>query len=256
MKSLLHSPDTKPAIAAALAAYVAGQRPILTQANPKLLKGNAAGWLTTGIHFAPGKISGKNLCPGATLGCLLSCLYTAGHGSFTVTQISRIARTLYFLRHQKQFLEQLERELLAFFRLAKRHGLNPAVRLNLTSDLPWESIKTASGESIPEKFGHIQFYDYTKVAGRMSRFLIGDFPGNYHLTFSRAETAESERLALSFLASGGNVAAVFRQLPQAWNGFPVLDGDADDLTFLRPAGTVYGLKAKGAAKHDKSGFVI
>lgn len=256
MKTTVNSPEAKAQIQSALAAYVAGQRPILTQANPKLLKGNAAGWLTTGVHFAPSKISGRNVCPGATLGCISSCLYTSGHGAFTVTQISRIARTLYFLRHQKQFLEQLERELLAFFKLAKRHGLNPAVRLNLTSDLPWESIKTASGESLPEKFPGVQFYDYTKVSSRMSRFLIGDFPGNYHLTFSRAETAESERLALSFLASGGNVAAVFRQLPECWNGFPVLDGDSDDLTFLRPAGTVFGLKAKGQAKHDTSGFVI
>lgn len=250
--SLISSSDIK----SALAAYVSGSRPILTQANPKLLKGNAAGWLSTGIHFAPGKISGRNVCPGATRGCLLSCLYTAGHGAFTVTQLSRIARTWYFQRHRGQFLEQLERELLAFFRLAKRHALNPAVRLNLTSDIAWENVKTASGLSLMERFPEVQFYDYTKITGRMSRFLIGDFPANYHLTFSRAETPESERLALSFLASGGNAAAVFRKLPQSWHGFPVLNGDADDLTFLRPAGSVFGLVAKGAAKKDTSGFVI
>ena len=250
--NLISSSDIK----SALAAYVAGQRPILTQANPKLLKGNAAGWLSTGIHFAPGKISGRNVCPGATSGCLLSCLYTAGHGAFTVTQVSRIARTWYFQRYRSQFMAQLERELLAFFRLAKRHSLNPAVRLNLTSDIPWENVKTANGESLMERFPEVQFYDYTKISGRMSRFIIGDFPGNYHLTFSRAETPESERLALSFLASGGNAAAVFRQLPETWEGFPVLNGDADDLTFLRPAGTVFGLLAKGQAKKDTSGFVI
>lgn len=252
MKTDLSSPE----ITSALAAYVAGHRPILTQANPKLLKGNAAGWLTTGIHFAPWKISGRNVCPGATIGCGNNCLYFSGQGSFTVTQVSRIARTLFFHRHKEKFMAQLEREISAFLRTAKRHGLIPAVRLNLTSDLPWENVKTASGESLPQKFESVQFYDYTKVAGRMSRFLTGDFPGNYHLTFSRAETPESERLALSFLASGGNVAAVFRNLPEKWNGFQVLDGDADDLTFLRPAGTVFGLKAKGPAKHDKSGFVI
>lgn len=250
--NLISNADLK----SALAAYVAGHRPIITQANPKLLKGNAAGWLSTGIHFAPAKISGRNVCPSATAGCAESCLYTSGHGAFTITQISRISRTWYFQRHRAQFMEQLERELLSFFKLAKRHALTPAVRLNLTSDIPWENVKTASGLSLMEKFPDVQFYDYTKVASRMSRFLVGDFPGNYHLTFSRAETPESEKLALSFLASGGNAAVVFRKLPDVWKGFPVLNGDSDDLTFLRPAGSVFGLVAKGAAKKDTSGFVV
>jgi hypothetical protein len=252
MKTDLSSPE----ITSALSAYVSGHRPILTQANPKLLKGNAAGWLSTGIHFAPAKISGRNICPGATIACSNACLYFSGHGAFTVTQVSRIARTLYFHRHREKFMAQLEREISAFLKTAKRHGLIPAVRLNLTSDIPWENVKTDSGESLPEKFESVQFYDYTKVPSRMPRFLTGDFPGNYHLTFSRSETPESERLALAFLASGGNVAAVFRNLPERWNGFTVIDGDADDLTFLRPAGTVFGLRAKGPAKNDKSGFVI
>jgi hypothetical protein len=252
MKTDLSSPE----IQSALAAYVAGHRPILTQANPKLLKGNAAGWLTTGIHFAPAKIAGRNVCPGASPGCIASCLYLSGHGAFTATQISRIARTLYFHNHRAQFMRQLVRELEAFCRIAKRHNLNPAARMGLTSDVAFENVKTDSGESIMERFPDVQFYDYTKVPSRMSRFLTGDFPGNYHLTFSRAETPESERLALSFLASGGNVAAVFRNLPEQWNGFTVIDGDTNDLTFLRPAGTVFGLRAKGPAKNDKSGFVI
>ena len=36
----------------------------------------------------------------------------------------------------------------------------------------------------------------------------------------------------------------------------VIDGDTDDLRFLDPTNVVVGLKAKGDAKHDTSGFVI
>lgn len=34
------------------------------------------------------------------------------------------------------------------------------------------------------------------------------------------------------------------------------NGDINDLRFLDPAGHIVGLKAKGTAKKDKSGFVI
>jgi hypothetical protein len=38
-------------------------------------------------------------------------------------------------------------------------------------------------------------------------------------------------------------------------GMSVVDGDADDLRFLDGRGVVVGLKAKGPAKKDTSGFV-
>jgi hypothetical protein len=52
------------------------------------------------------------------------------------------------------------------------------------------------------------------------------------------------------------VAAVFKDVPDTWQGFPVINGDESDLRFLDPAGVVVGLKAKGDAKKDASGFVI
>jgi hypothetical protein len=53
------------------------------------------------------------------------------------------------------------------------------------------------------------------------------------------------------------VAVVFANgLPPIWKGFPVIDGDVSDLRFLDPRGTVVGLKAKGAARKDTSGFVV
>ena len=50
---------------------------------------------------------------------------------------------------------------------------------------------------------------------------------------------------------------VFRnELPTHWNGFPVINGDENDLRFLDPKGVVVGLKAKGKAKTDTTGFVV
>jgi hypothetical protein len=53
-----------------------------------------------------------------------------------------------------------------------------------------------------------------------------------------------------------NVAAVFDKLPESYMGKTVVDADEDDLRFLDPKGVVLGLKAKGRAKKDYSGFVI
>jgi len=46
----------------------------------------------------------------------------------------------------------------------------------------------------------------------------------------------------------------------AWDHVPVtykvIDGDQDDLRFLDPDGVIVGLKAKGQARKDTSGFVL
>jgi hypothetical protein len=56
---------------------------------------------------------------------------------------------------------------------------------------------------------------------------------------------------------GGTAAAVFwPEVPQSFWGSSVINGDEHDARFLDPAGTIVGLKAKGSAKSDLSGFVI
>jgi hypothetical protein len=52
------------------------------------------------------------------------------------------------------------------------------------------------------------------------------------------------------------VATVFDQVPATYKGRPVIDADETDLRFLDPKGVIAGLKAKGRAKKDYSGFVI
>jgi hypothetical protein len=105
----------------------------------------------------------------------------------------------------------------------------------------------------------LTFYDYTKNPERMYRYLSGEMPKNYKLTFSRSESNEDAATAVTRL--GGNVAAVFttkkgRDLPDTYLGAPVIDGDTHDLRFLDPSGVVVGLRAKGKAKTSRSDFVI
>ena len=83
--------------------------------------------------------------------------------------------------------------------------------------------------------------------------------GNYHLTFSKSEC--NDEAVAKVVAAGGNVAAVFStkkadELPADYSDREVVDGDKTDLRFLDKRGVFVGLRAKGEARSDRSGFVI
>lgn len=242
---------------------------LLTEGNPKILKGTKKGYLSAVMHLAPAKLSGHNVCPHATPGCIAACLNTAGRGGIgldenglNVIQRARIARTLRFYADRETFMTDLAGEIAKHIRKAERKGLIPAIRLNGTSDLPWERFAvTYNGvryANIMHAFPTITFYDYTKWPVRLRHPELA--PGNYSLTFSAAETAKNEIGVLEAIAAGVNVAAVFstrkgQALPATWHGAPVIDGDEHDLRFIDPSGVVVGLRAKGRGKKDESGFV-
>jgi hypothetical protein len=139
-------------------------------------------------------------------------------------------------------------------RRSKKNKMVPCFRLNLTSDIAWESVKL-DGLSLMETFPDVQFYDYTKSVKRMIRFLMGEMPKNYHLTFSRSESNQAHCDIVT--AMGGNVAVVFRnQLPKTFKKKKVVSGDDHDLRFIDKKGVVIGLVAKGVARKEDSGFVI
>ena len=227
---------------------------LLTTANTKIKKGEKFGFMSFGIHLAPAKLSGFNVCPSASKGCAAACLNTAGMGVYSTVQKARVQKTLFFFKEREKFMAQLVKEIGAAIRKAEKNGMKPCFRLNLTSDLAWEKI-TFQGKTIFQHFPKVQFYDYVKVVSRMSAFLEGEMPKNYHLTFSRSESNEIATKAI--LASGGNVAVVFRgALPKKWSGKRVVDGDESDLRFKDKRGVIVGLVQKGRAKVDKSGFVV
>jgi hypothetical protein len=152
-------------------------------------------------------------------------------------------KSKFFWEDTEAFLDMLRFEIRAMSLRAKRKGLIPAYRLNLTSDIPWEAF------GIPQEFPHLQFYDYTKYHDRHP-------PKNYSLTFSRSESPENHEQARQWLRRGGNVAVVFKDKPpKTYWGYRVHSGDDDDLRFLDPFGVI-ALKAKGKARSDTTGFVV
>ena len=227
---------------------------LLSTANSKIKKGEKIGYRTFGIHLAPSNLSGFNTCQSASAGCAAACLNSAGMGAFSNVQKARIEKTRAFFKDRNAFMGKLIKEIESAIKNAAKNGFKPAFRLNLTSDLPFEKIKY-NGKSVFAMFPKVQFYDYTASIARMTAFLGGEMPKNYHLTFSRKENTP-DTLVESVLASGGNVAIVFDQLPKKYKGRVVRDGDVSDVRFKDGRGVVVGLKAKGKARYDKSGFVI
>jgi len=267
---------------------------LLTVGNPKIAKGTKYGYLSAVLHLAPGDLSGFQVCPKATAGCLAACLNTAGRGGLmagtsrlthadvaagkvNVIQAARIRKTRAYFADRAAFMSLLVADIAKLCKRADKLGLRPAIRLNGTSDIPWERVpvsltkgeETVTKPNVMAWFPAVQFYDYTKRANRR------DLPSNYTLTFSLAEGNDGD--AIKALQNGLNVAAVFHKVPkrvyrtpiqstltavsERWpladdrDVWPVIDGDEHDLRFLDPRGVVVGLKAKGNARRDRSGFV-
>jgi hypothetical protein len=217
---------------------------LLTANNAKVAKGLEFGYLNLILHLSPFNLSGFQVCPKASNGCASACLNTAGMGVFSNVQLARKEKTLRYFNDRENFMLDLAKDVKSAIKKANKKGLKLAIRLNGTSDLPMLAIKIA------EQFPDVQFYDYTKIAKTFDR----ELPKNYHLTFSRSEVNDTE--VDTILAKGFNVAMVFDKLPKTYKGFKVIDGDENDLRFLDEKNVVVGLKAKGKAKKDNSGFVV
>lgn len=215
-----------------------------TGTDAKTVKGEKFGWQTFILYLAPHIASGRNVCPWASKGCAAACLNTAGRGAMKSVQDARLRKTRWFFEDREGFMKALESDIDAAAKLAMRNKMKPCIRLNGTSDIGWERVIAS--------FPTMQFYDYTKSKDR----ILAPVPANYHLTFSRSE--ENEADALDVLSHGKNVAVVFSSsdLPEHWNGYGVIDGDESDLRFLDEDNVVVGLKAKGKARQDTSGFVV
>jgi len=225
---------------------------LLSTANPKIQKGTKLGYLSFILHLAPANVSGYETCPKRTAGCTAACLNTAGRGGMfkrgettNVIQKARIRKTQLFFNDRTEFFNQLTQDITKAIAMAKKLGLKPVFRLNGTSDLSWEKYEVPNtGLNIFQIFPEVQFYDYTKILGRKVAHI-----DNYHLTFSKADGNDAD--VAKALAQGLSVVAVYDEIPA---GTP--SADETDLRFLDPKGIMLGLKAKGRAKKDTSGFVI
>lgn len=239
-------PDKHKPIVADDIEAVYGRNVLGIQADAKTKKGTGEGYLTGIMYLAPATLSGVNMCPKSSAGCRAACLFSAGRGRFYSITRARVVKTLAYHWDTPRYIETIKKSIKSLLVKAKNKGLVPVVRLNGTSDILWEL-----NSDIIQSFPSVQFYDYTKIA---KRFIFA-IPKNYHLTFSLSELNDSD--ALRVLERGYSVAVVFRdaKLPDSLWGYRVTNGDETDLRFLDRHGIIVGLKAKGKAKRDTSGFV-
>ena len=207
----------------------------------------------TSIMYAlPAMQSGHNACPDAT-DCAQMCIDTTGR--MPMVKAAREYRSSLFYDNRAEFGAKLIAETEDNIKRNDKKGLRTAERLNGTTDYAWEHIRF-DGQTMPERFQDVQFYDYTKSVKRARQHASGTMPSNYHLTFSRSELTP-DSLVSELVESGQNVAVVFDEIPDTWLGLPVINGDEHDLRFLDKSGVVVGLKAKGPkAKKDTTGFVV
>lgn len=226
---------------------------LLTVSNAKISKTNNLYNKTHReciLHLLPHKLSGKNTCSSASIGCSQHCLNTSGFGRYPSVQKGRLRKTKLLFDDRKEFERLLSKDIESFIAKCKKLKVKPVIRLNGTSDLDWEKLFPG----IHSKYKEALFMDYTKIKSRMDRFLDGKLSKNYHLTFSQHE--KNKHHTLDVLKRGGNVAVIFDKLPRRYLGYPVVDADKHDLRFKDKKGVVCGLLPKGRAKHDTTGFVV
>jgi len=207
------------------------------------------------LYLVPEELNDKgvNLCPNASEGCKAACLFTAGRGVMKPVKAGRLNKANYFVYERENFLEQLASEILKQYAKAKRLGYRVYFRLNGTSDVDFYTLLKRYAQLDVESLSDAAtFYEYTKTLAYIKRHQRA---ANIVYTFSRSEVNSS--LLPAALALGANIAAVFSgELPETYLGAPVVDGDESDLVMLDHSSTIIGLKAKGKARKDDSGFVI
>jgi hypothetical protein len=250
--------------------------------SAKTAKSEYWGYWTPALYLASGEVAeaGVDLCPYASEGCRLNCLLVSGqremkaHTALEVSERLRsggqlgdptvlsLLRTYAYMFAHDEFMGALREQIQAEYEHATKNSLYFAVRLNATSDLPWEN------SGIMEEFSDVPFYDYTKIPSRAMRYAASEAPGyfkgmpyheyrdvasnppwpkNYYLNFSYSEVNLAWCLIL--LNMGVNVVVPFTStlgrepwefdhtvtkpiLPEQFLGRPVIDGDAYDIRFI------------------------
>ena len=229
-------------------AAVFPETPKILGSSVKIVKGESQDILTAVAYLSPERESGRNMCPWATKECAAACLgHSSGQMVFDSSRNARIWKTALFLLERETFWALVTAEIHSHVRKAARKNMLPAIRLNGTTDVipAWEFARL---------FPEVTFYDYTKSFHRAVDHIAGQFPPNYHVTYSRSGDNDNECVVV--LKHGGNVAVVFDVLPATWKGFPVINADDTDARFTDPPGTVAGLTFKGNKADVAGNFLV
>ena len=237
--------------------YAGTSRRLLTLGgNPKVDKGReATGTWNAVLHLAPyTTVPGVNVCAEAgAAGCYSACLWRAGRGGIAPlakpggVAYARYQRTFWYARDPEAFIARVRSEAVRFARRVRRAGYTPALRLNGTSDIPYERDHP---ELVRDLIAEgIVLYDYTKLSDRTP-------PEGYSLIWSYSGAPGYRERLPEAMARYGRATVVFRvrpgtkaragaPLPDTFEGYPVVDGDEHDNWYLLPRDVVVGLRAKG-----------
>ena len=210
-----------------------------TGGNTKLRKNNRDVKVrVAGLSLIPD----DRVCPMRHIaGCAAPCLRWAGRGPMPSVVTGRQSKLDYLYSDRLGFISQLKREIGNFERLCSKAGVIPYIRLNVISDVRWES--TAYGQ-IPQAFPNVNFYDYSKVANRLNKT-----PDNYKLMFSYSPAVKFQPQVRLAMAANVPMSAVFYPaIPDTFLGAKVINGDNSDIENLKYSYPNYiiGLKYKNA----------
>ena len=173
------------------------QNKIFSTDSAKAIKAAEFGYLNAIHYLAPSTLSGVNLCPKASAGCIALCLgwesgqagMVANDADINSVRASRIQKAQRFMRDRAAYLLDFVRSIDLEIARAARLGVKLCVRPNGSSDIAFEGIRftierNAKGKAIACKldprglnvFDHypaVEFVDYTKIAARFNRALPG-----------------------------------------------------------------------------------
>lgn len=199
------------------------------------------------------------VCYGSSKQCRVGCLEGTGRNNAKGAHESKYRRMAALYKDPVAFLRMV---LLQFQRQINDGRIMETeqfFRLNYLSDIPWELF-------VPDLFHHemfrdVQFYDYTKVEGRIPKPWEPEAvsvykketgvspPYNYDLTYSysggniescKRELARGHRVAVVFLARGSKQSGMDKlpELPRRWWGHDVVSGDLSDARPCDPPNAV------------------
>ena len=222
-----------------------------TGGNTKIAKSSKSKLGTDKVRIASlSMMPNIHLCPSQEIaGCREACLVSAGRGRFDNVAQGRRRKTDWFMDDRDGFVVQLRKEMTSFIHTCKRQAVKPVFRLNTISDIQWERLI-----DIEDEFGDAFLYDYTKLAKRLGRT-----PDNYKLMFSFSNASNYRNQLRTALRENTDtpIAVVFDcEIPETFLGLPVIDGDRSDIDNVQSGRVIIGLKAKGQAKYDETGFVV
>lgn len=147
---------------------------------------------------------------------------------------NRKNRTDLFFTNRERFFELLCAELQYYQSIYA----NLQIRLNVFSDIKWEDIIVQDNKNIFTLFPKIAWYDYTKIPSRTELNI-----DNYHVVYSGQ--VNNEHIWIPILKNNKQVALVFKNLPEEYKGFEVVDGDdSDNLIQWKGKSVIIGLKYK------------